>query len=438
MPSTNGETIRRISISKIKVGRRHRKDLGDIAGLAEDILEAEENGIPGGLLQPIGITPNHRLIWGERRLRAFKKLKRKIIPARVVDLDDLLLGETIENAARKELTVSERVSLGKEIERRFGERRGGDRWQSKRQNFDVCSNGRSDDHIARLVGFGNRQTYRDAKLVLVNGAEELIVKLDAGDIAVSAAATLARKASPNQQKQVLKRHKGEEKLSNRHVTSLVNWVNRRKKEGTKQRTTSKKHKGIELHHCRFQNLEIEPGSVSLILTDLPFDRHFIRSGQLEELGEFAESVLMPRGFFVAWMGVYFLEQVMEELGQWLTWGWQISYIKTGRGDFIAERNCYGRHWPILVFTKGKWKRPAQFIDVIEETPEKKKLHPFQKPLADVEQLISLFSKKGDLVVDPFAGSFTTALACQNIGRRFVGCDNVKRNVDKGRQRLAKR
>lgn len=47
-------------------------------------------------------------------------------------------------------------------------------------------------------------------------------------------------------------------------------------------------------------------------------------------------------------------------------------------------------------------------------------HPTQKPLALMETLVSLFTDPGDLILDPFAGSGTTGVACIRLGRRFLG------------------
>jgi site-specific DNA-methyltransferase (adenine-specific) len=47
-------------------------------------------------------------------------------------------------------------------------------------------------------------------------------------------------------------------------------------------------------------------------------------------------------------------------------------------------------------------------------------HPCPKSLALMEQLIRDFTDPGDLVLDPFAGSGTTGVACKKLGRRFVG------------------
>jgi len=57
-------------------------------------------------------------------------------------------------------------------------------------------------------------------------------------------------------------------------------------------------------------------------------------------------------------------------------------------------------------------------------PEEKKAgrHPTQKPLALIERCIEACTHAGDLVVDPFCGSGTTALASLRLGRRFLGSD----------------
>ena len=55
------------AIADIQIGKRHRKDMGDLPALAESI-RAE------GLLQPVGITGAGELVFGERRLAACRDL----------------------------------------------------------------------------------------------------------------------------------------------------------------------------------------------------------------------------------------------------------------------------------------------------------------------------------------------------------------------------
>lgn len=51
-----------------------------------------------------------------------------------------------------------------------------------------------------------------------------------------------------------------------------------------------------------------------------------------------------------------------------------------------------------------------------------RLHPTQKPLIAVWPLIKALSQPGDLVLDPFVGSGTTAVAAALLGRRFLGME----------------
>jgi len=53
-----------------------------------------------------------------------------------------------------------------------------------------------------------------------------------------------------------------------------------------------------------------------------------------------------------------------------------------------------------------------------------RLHPTQKPLIALWPLIKAISRPGDLVLDPFAGSGTTALAAAQLGRRYIGMEII--------------
>lgn len=67
----------------------------------------------------------------------------------------------------------------------------------------------------------------------------------------------------------------------------------------------------------------------------------------------------------------------------------------------------------------------------------RRVHPTQKPVALIEYLIRTYSDPEDLVVDNCMGSGTTAIACLNSGRRFVGFEMGKQYYDVACQRVAK-
>lgn len=179
------ENIIDVDIGLINAEGRFRKDFGDIPALAKSISDL-------GLLQPIGIDSGYRLVFGERRLRAFKHLGRKEIPARFVNLDSLLSGEYAENEFRKDFTVSERVEIGKALEGELSKRVGMNQHTKEgKENFPDPPKGQTRDLAAKAAGFGNGKTYEQAKTVVEKAAPELVAAMDEGKVSVSAAAALS-------------------------------------------------------------------------------------------------------------------------------------------------------------------------------------------------------------------------------------------------------
>lgn len=63
------------------------------------------------------------------------------------------------------------------------------------------------------------------------------------------------------------------------------------------------------------------------------------------------------------------------------------------------------------------------------------LHPTQKPVALFEYLISTYTNKGDLVLDNCAGSFTTAVACDNTNRNWICIEKEEKYCNIGLTRI---
>lgn len=150
--------LMQMSIEAIRVEGRYRKDVGDIEALATSISG------PAGLINPITVTADGRLIAGERRLTACRQLGWASIPAIVVaDMDDAiarLVAERDENTERKEMTVSERVALAKALEgieaERIAERRHADRVRAGKIRQGVepprVPNGTRGERAAEIAG----------------------------------------------------------------------------------------------------------------------------------------------------------------------------------------------------------------------------------------------------------------------------------------------
>jgi site-specific DNA-methyltransferase (adenine-specific)/modification methylase len=68
------------------------------------------------------------------------------------------------------------------------------------------------------------------------------------------------------------------------------------------------------------------------------------------------------------------------------------------------------------------KYPTSVIFIPKEHKTGAFYHPTQKPVALVEYLIRTYTDEGDIVLDFAMGSGSTAVACRNTGRRFIGVE----------------
>lgn len=108
-------------------------------------------------------------------------------------------------------------------------------------------------------------------------------------------------------------------------------------------------------------------------------------------------------------------------------------FKTGLLDFNQKVGIDGDRTPANIITTEEFNEMYDKNFMISKPSKKEKgtinTHITVKPLKLIEHLIRLFSKEGSLVVDPFLGSGTTALACKNTGRNCIGCEINKEYYD---------
>lgn len=97
---------------------------------------------------------------------------------------------------------------------------------------------------------------------------------------------------------------------------------------------------------------------------------------------------------------------------------------------LNAKSRFVNAWEALVVGKrsGAYWGSHYFTSVIRcQAPKgKDRIHPTQKPLGLIQELIRLTTKEGDLVLDPFIGSGTTATACKLLGRHFIGFEISKK------------
>jgi site-specific DNA-methyltransferase (adenine-specific) len=106
----------------------------------------------------------------------------------------------------------------------------------------------------------------------------------------------------------------------------------------------------------------------------------------------------------------------------------------------AERNagCEGLEEKAKVFN-GQSDAPSKDMKGVEQkftTQPSKNFHPTVKPVALMEYLVKLVTREGQTVLDPFAGSGTTGIACKNLNRNAILIEREAEYVEIAKCRIA--
>lgn len=164
-------TDQTMAVDDIDIGERIRISVGDLSSLKCSIRDV-------GLLQPIVVTSDGRLVSGERRLRACEELGWTEVPVRVAHWLDgaakLLQAEENENTCRLDMTVEERARFARRmaaVEAPKARERQGTRTDLQPSgNLPEGSRGETREIVGKAVGMSGR-TYERAKAV-VEAADE--------------------------------------------------------------------------------------------------------------------------------------------------------------------------------------------------------------------------------------------------------------------------
>ena len=209
--------------------------------------------------------------------------------------------------------------------------------------------------------------------------------------------------------------------------------------------------GIYLADCLDGMAGIQPKTVKLIVADGPYFQGMTHNGAKAEFHDLAmvrpfiremaqqfKRILSAQGefyFCTDWRGyaLYYPElSSVLDVRNLIVWD-----KGSGPGSYYAfqhELIIYGSMDP-KIYKKGSnvWRIPG-FSAGAKQT-DGAKLLSTQKPLQLIERMVSESSAPGDLVVDPFCGSGTTAEASIKLGRRIIAFEVSAANFDICRRRL---
>ena len=113
-------------------------------------------------------------------------------------------------------------------------------------------------------------------------------------------------------------------------------------------------------------------------------------------------------------------------------GWTFNYEKVK--EINPERQKNGSFKQMRDF----WEMPLVQGKERLRGEDKRALHPTQKPEEMLKRIILASSNEGDVVLDPFLGSGTTAFVAEKYGRKWIGIERNEKYVKIARQRMKKR
>lgn len=182
---------------------------------------------------------------------------------------------------------------------------------------------------------------------------------------------------------------------------------------------------IDIRKGDFKKVLADVYDIDFILTDPPFPEQYLNC--FSELSKYASEHLKKDGFVAVYSGHVHIPEVIKRLSEHLTYVWTFCLYHVGKKQLFVPMNIMVGWKPVFIFSRGRKKMRFPAYDVLISESREKHSHEWQQSESGASQLIEIFSKSGDLIVDPFSGSGTFGVVSINKSRRFIGSDLV---VDK--------
>lgn len=204
------------------------------------------------------------------------------------------------------------------------------------------------------------------------------------------------------------------------------------------------------------------GSVDLIATDPPYniarDNNFTTMGRagidfgewdkgFDQIGWLEETtrVISQNGSIVIfndWKNLGDISRKLESLGfvvkDFIRWKKTNPMPRNRDRRYITDYEC--AIWAVKKNSKWTFNRLSESYQRPEfnfsiTTWNEKVGHPTQKPVALMEDIIKIHSDEGQTILDPFMGSGTTAIACMNTNRNYIGFELDETYHNKSLERI---
>jgi 16S rRNA G966 N2-methylase RsmD len=188
----------------------------------------------------------------------------------------------------------------------------------------------------------------------------------------------------------------------------------------------------DIRHGDFREVLADLTDVDAIITDPPYPAEYLPL--LDDLAAWADKVLTPDGVLVILFGQTYLPEVYRRLDGHRPYRWTGCYLTPGAGYVSMARHVQSNWKPLLVYGGGP--RFSDTLSTEGQDAGAKSLHKWGQDYAAFHTLIERFTKPGQTVVDPFAGSGTTLLAAKALGRHAIGAELDHEHVRTARERVA--